>query len=118
MQAIAARASKPDSRRSTMMKTTPPVQSRCGVILTDDGYMALDKALTPYVREGPIGKYLYGTSVDYIGSFLTLTIHPDLVDNRIANEMTIWIPTHHVLFVAVSSNPNLTGFHNSERTDA
>ena len=82
----------------------------CGVLLFDEAYVHLDEALKPYIQTGPIGKYLYCTIAEQVGSFLNMTITPELVGNRIKNVMEISIPTHFVKFVASSPEKSSIGF--------
>ncbi len=83
-----------------------------GVLLFDAGWNELGPALKPYENDGPIGKYLYCRKFEVNGPFVELTFTPAQVDGRIEEEMTVWIPTAFIKFVATASaaNGNVLGF--------
>jgi hypothetical protein len=82
-----------------------------GILLFDEAYDYLSDILKPYLQEGPIGKYIYGTKVKHDGVFLNIIISPELVGDRIKDEMEISIPLRFVKFIAsASSVDDLIGF--------
>ena len=83
-----------------------------GVLLYDEAWAELGESLKPYEQSGPIGKYLYCKKFEVVGQFIEVTFTPEQVDNRIADEMSIWIPASFVKFVATSTeaNANKIGF--------
>lgn len=81
-------------------------ESNYGVLLFDEGWKELEEALKPYVQKGPIGNYLYCKKLKNSGNFLELTFTPQQVNNRILDEMSIWIPVSYVKFVATSTEEN------------
>jgi hypothetical protein len=86
---------------------------RYGVLLFDAAYDQLYKALKPYVQTGSIGKYFYCTDVGPDGAFFKMSFTPELVENRIDDPMTIWIPIQFVKFwVKSSSKKSIPGFTN------
>jgi hypothetical protein len=88
-----------------MSKTT------CAVVLTEPGYSALDKFLAPYLREGKdIGRYMYATKAEQIGSFVDVTFEPEDCDGKIGSRMRISIPLHFVLFMASGESGKVLGF--------
>lgn len=88
-----------------MSKTT------CAVVLTEAGYSALDKFLGPYLREGTnIGRYMYATKAEQIGSFIDVTFEPEDCDEKIGSRMRISIPVQFVLFMASGEADKVLGF--------
>ncbi|WP_290635799.1 hypothetical protein [Aquisalimonas sp.] len=83
--------------------------NRFGVLLFDEGWHELGEALEPYVQHGPIGKYLYCRKLEVTGALAELTFTPEQVGHRIDEEMTVWIPTSFIKFVATSSKSNERG---------
>ncbi|HOD79612.1 conserved hypothetical protein [anaerobic digester metagenome] len=77
-----------------------------GVILFDDAWKILANELKPYEQSGPIGKYLYCKNFQVLGQFVELTFTPSQVDNRIKEEMSIWIPYSFVKFIATATEKN------------
>ena len=71
-----------------------------GVLLFESAIKELGEAITPYLRTGPIGKYIYCQKLEHLDGFTSLTIRPDQVDNRISTTMVIQIPSQFVKFVA------------------
>ena len=71
-----------------------------GVLLFEEAWNQLGEALKPYWQEGPIGKYLYCKDIGFCGHFMTLTFTQKQVHNRIGCDMTIWVPTSFVKFIA------------------
>lgn len=82
-----------------------------GILLFDEAYDYLSEILKPYLREGPIGKYIYGTKAIHDGVFLNIIISPDIVNGRIKDDMEISIPLRFIKFIAsASSVDDLIGF--------
>jgi hypothetical protein len=82
-----------------------------GILLFDDAYKILSPALDPYLQQGKIGKYIYGTKATHDGAFLNIIISPEIVDGRIKDEMEISIPLNFVKFiVSASSLDDFIGF--------
>lgn len=77
-----------------------------GVLLYDEAWEVLSSALKPYEQNGPIGRYLYCKKFDVVGLFATLTFTPEQVNNRIKDEMSIWIPASFIKFVATATDAN------------
>jgi len=87
-------------------------KSHVGILLYDEAYKdeTLSKALKPYLQEGPIGHYIYGSKAKNDGVFLNITIEPDEVKGRIRDTMEISIPLRFVKFVVSSPSKDLIGF--------
>lgn len=79
---------------------------RYGVLLTDNGWQELERALAPFVQNRPIGKFLYSKELTIDPPFATPTVMPAQVQDRIAPEMTIRIPLHHIAFIADGADAN------------
>ena len=79
-----------------------PTNVKFGVLLFDEGWAALGKAIEPYEQAdaGRVGRHLYCKDLRFEGTFVVLTIAPDQVQNRIKTEMSIYIPSHFVKFIA------------------
>jgi hypothetical protein len=85
-----------------------------GILLFDDAYNLLSDALKPYLQKGPIGNFIYAKKVKHDGAFLNIIISPDLVENRIKNDMEISIPLQFVKFIASAADTDdLIGFRAS-----
>lgn len=90
-----------------------PCSQQYGVLLFDEAYKHLDEALKPYIQTGPIGKYFYCTDAAPDGLFFKMSFTPDIVDKRIGDPMTIWIPLQYVKFwVKTSGKKSIPGFTN------
>jgi hypothetical protein len=88
-----------------MPKTT------CAVVLTEAGYAALDRFLSPYLREGKaIGRYMYATKAEQIGSFVDVTFDPEDCDGKIGSRMRISMPLQFMLFMASGEEDKVLGF--------
>ena len=86
-------------------------ESVCGVLLNEQAYKEVGKALSPYVKEGPIGKYIYCRSAAQIGSFLDMTFSPEMCDGSVKEEMRISIPLRYVEFIASGEGSLPIGFN-------
>ena len=82
----------------------------CGVLLFEDAYAKLGEAITPYVKEGRIGKFIYCTSAIQNGSFVDMTFSPEQCDISNADPMTISVPLHFVKFMATGHKSLPIGF--------
>jgi len=81
-----------------------------GILLFGSAVDELGVAITPYLRQGPVGDYIYCRSVVQEGAFMKLTIDPEQVDQGIECPMVLWIPTSFVKFVAVAEDEKSIGF--------
>lgn len=84
----------------------PSTDNQFGVLLFEEGWKELGEALKPYEHEGPIGKYLYCRKLEVNGPFVELTFTPEQVESPIEEEMTAWILTAFIKFVATASKAN------------
>lgn len=82
----------------------------CGVLLAEEAYSFLGEAITPYVKTGPIGKFIYCTSAIQNGSFVDMTFRPEQCDGSIKDIMTISVPLHFVKFMATGRKSLPLGF--------
>ena len=80
----------------------------CGVILSQNAYSLLCEPLKPYLRTGPVGKYIYCKSAQQNGSFLDIKFSPEMHDG--VEEMLISIPIGFVLFIASAAKSLPIGF--------
>ncbi len=78
----------------------PSTNAKYGVLLFDEGWAALGNAIQPYAQAGRDGRYLYCKELRFESVFIVLTIAPDQVQNRIKSEMSIYIPSSFVKFIA------------------
>lgn len=83
----------------------------CGVLLNAQAYAVLGEALRPYIKEGPIGKYIYCRTAQQIGSFLDMTFSPEMCDGSVKDEMRISIPLQYVEFIASAEGSLPIGFN-------
>lgn len=88
-------------------------QRVCGVLLTDHGWSELGGAIAPYLREGPIGKYIYCTQAVQNGSFMDMTFDPRQTDGSVSTAMVVSIPVQFVKFMATGANTLGMGFTQS-----
>lgn len=79
-----------------------------GVLLTDEGLAELEEALRPYLRTGPIGKYLYCQSVDLEPPFGRLIA--EAVNQEIPFIGEIYIPLQHVKCAIAAAEFRQIGF--------
>ena len=82
----------------------------CGVLLVEEAYSTLGKAITPYIKEGRIGKYIYCTSAIQNGNFIDMKFKPEQCDGSVKDSMTISIPVHMVKFMATGLKELPLGF--------
>ena len=82
----------------------------CGVLLFEDAHKELEQALKPYIKTGPIGKYIYCNKAVQDGHFLTMTISPGTASNAVGDEMQISVPIRFVKFIASASRQSDLGF--------
>jgi hypothetical protein len=73
-----------------------------GVILTKDGWSALDSVLKPLIQTGTIGKFLYCKSFALEGPFAVLGFVPAQASGQIAGPTDVWVPAGFVLVVVES----------------
>ena len=82
----------------------------CGVLLVEEAYSFLGDAITPYVKEGRIGKYIYCTAAVQNGNFIDMTFKPEQCDGSIKDTMVISVPVHLVKFMATGRKSLPLGF--------
>ena len=82
-------------------------KSSCGVLLNEQAYISIGEALSPYIKEGVIGKYIYCSSAQENGSFLDMTFKPEMCNGSIKDEMRISVPLRYVEFIATSPEGTL-----------
>jgi hypothetical protein len=82
----------------------------CGVLLYEEAYKDIGDVLTPYVSEGPIGKYIYCKTAQENGSFLDMTFTPALCAETVKEDMLISVPLRYVRFMTTSSASLPMGF--------
>lgn len=76
-----------------------------GVLLRDEGWTMLDKALEPFKQKGPIGSYLYCASFEHDNQFAILTFEQAHAHVELANPMRIRIPLWAVSYIAEIAEP-------------
>lgn len=81
-----------------------------GVLLFENAWEEIGEALKPYQQEGPIGKYLYCREIVLGHSFVTMTFTSKQVEGKVANKMSISIPSSFVKFVAEGADKTPMGF--------
>jgi len=85
-----------------------------GVVIDDRAIEFSGDAISRYLHDGTVGKYIYASSVLDQGYFTHITIDPEEVES-IDFAVTIWIPTQFVKFVAVVPHKgNSLGFHTGD----
>lgn len=77
--------------------------SICGVLLFESAFEILGDALTPYVREGRIGKFIYCAQAVQNGSFIDMTFEPSQTTGGVKDRMVISIPVGYVKFMATGA---------------
>lgn len=82
----------------------------CGVLLEDQAYTLLGEAISPYVREGRIGKFIYCESAIQNGNFIEMRFRPEQCDGTIQCPMQVSIPVHFVKFMATGITERQLGF--------
>lgn len=80
-----------------------------GVLLTDEGWAELDKALESYTSNGPIGRYLYCAKVHPDGYFFTMEMTTTNPDGS-TFDAEISIPHRYVKFVVAAKDEKSIGF--------
>ena len=84
--------------------------SVCGVLLFEEAYTSLGEAITPYVKEGQIGKFIYCQSACQNGHFMDMTFSPEQCNGTVVDTMIISVPLHFVKFVASGKKELPIGF--------
>jgi len=82
----------------------------CGVLLVEEAYSFLGEAISPYIKEGRIGKYIYCTSAVQNGNFIDMTFKPEQCDGSVKDIMVISIPLNMVKFMASGRKSLPVGF--------
>ena len=82
----------------------------CGVLLTNDAYAILGEAISPYVKEGRIGKFIYCESAVQNGNFIDLRFRLEQCDDTVQCPMQISIPVQYVKFMAIGIMETQLGF--------
>jgi hypothetical protein len=77
--------------------------TKYGVLMYDEAWKELGKAVAPYFHEGDIGKYIYCKDIVHLGHFVELTITPSQVSEKIKSEMKIQIPCKYIKFITYGS---------------
>lgn len=80
-----------------------------GVLLHDQAYTDFAGAITPFVREGPIGRYIYCASADTSGQYFRMIVEGKASDSS-KFEAEIQIPHSYVKFVIVYPEEKKFGF--------
>ncbi len=73
-----------------------------GVLLTDEGIKELGQAISPYLLNGSIGKYMYCSHAVQNGNFFDLTFNPSESLPTLKEGIIISIPVNFVKFIATS----------------
>lgn len=75
----------------------------CGVLLFEEAYSALGEAIAPYVKTGPVGKFIYCASAVQNGVFLEMTSDPEHCDDSVRDCMVISVPLNFIRLVATAT---------------
>jgi hypothetical protein len=80
------------------------------ILLNDQLSPRLEQALGPYLKNGTIGKFIEGTKVQQVDSFLQVTVTKELAGGSIADDMRISIPVRYIEFFAEGDSSPIAGF--------
>lgn len=83
-----------------------------GVLLTDEGIKELGQAISPYLLNGPIGKYIYCNHAVQNGNFFDLTFDKSEKTHSLKERIIISIPVVFVKFIATCQEESqFSGFN-------
>ena len=91
--------------------------SVCGILLRDGALETLGDVMTPYIKDGSYGKYIYCSEARQNGNFMEMTFDPAQTDGSVKDRMVVAIPIELVkVLVKGATETGTIGFIGSPHT--